>query len=281
MKKYILLFLLLAPCSLVKMQAQNYFVSSLATPGAATFSSEKIANGVITLPFTATTHTIQIETNQQNPTVSCDADWCQASFADNTLTLNVTENSSEDARTAILSVRSKDFHPLLITVKQEARLTFAVISDVHVGDNCGVGYKVKIPQALQHITGYGKLDAMAVVGDLTNNGTAPQYTEFVQFFGSSQNILNPIDNFLFMMGNHDNYPGESQGQTNYKNGLKKFNGNRSYPLAYALNVGSSARQEERNVRTKLFWSFYAFSRKSAETEENSRRIGASAAHSCL
>ena len=238
MKKYILLFLLLAPCSLVKMQAQNYFVSSLATPGAATFSSEKIANGVITLPFTATTHTIQIETNQQNPTVSCDADWCQASFADNTLTLNVTENSSEDARTAILSVRSKDFHPLLITVKQEARLTFAVISDVHVGDNCGVGYKVKIPQALQHITGYGKLDAMAVVGDLTNNGTAPQYTEFVQFFGSSQNILNPIDNFLFMMGNHDNYPGESQGQTNYKNGLKKFNGNRSYPLdQYVLIKG--------------------------------------------
>lgn len=238
MKKYILLFLLFASCSFVKMQAQNYFVSSLATPGAATFTSDKIANGVITLPFAAGTHAIQIETNQQDATVSCDADWCQATFANKTLTLTVTENTTEDARTAILSVRSKDFRPLLITVKQEARLTFAVISDVHVGDNCGVGYKVKIPQALQHITSYGKLDAMAVVGDLTNNGTAAQYTEFVQFFGSDQNILNPIDNFLFMMGNHDNYPSDNAGQTNYKNGLKKFNGNKSYPLdQYVLIKG--------------------------------------------
>ena len=235
MKKYILPLLFFAS---TWMQAQNYIVTSLATPGAATFASEKISNGIITLPFTATTHTIPVETNQQNATVSSDADWCQASFANNTLTLTVTENPSEDARTAILSVRSKDFHPLLITVRQEARLAFAVISDVHVGDNCGVGYKVKIPQALQHITGYGKLDAMAVVGDLTNSGTAAQYTEFVQFFGSDQNILNPVDKFLFMMGNHDNYPSDSQGQTNYKNGLKKFNGNRTYPLdQYVLIKG--------------------------------------------
>lgn len=238
MKKYILLFLLFASCSLVKMQAQNYFVSSLATPGAATFSSEKIANGVISLPFAAGTHAIQIETNQQDATVSSDADWCQASLADKTLTLTVTENTSEDARTAILSVRSKDFRPLLITVKQEARLTFAVISDVHVGDNCGVGYGVKIPQALQNLTRLGKLDAMAVVGDLTNNGRTDQYKEFVQFFGSNQNILNPIDNFLFMMGNHDNYPSDNQGQKNYQDGLQAFNGNESYPLdQYVLIKG--------------------------------------------
>ena len=232
MKKYILPLLFFVS---TWMQAQNYFVSSLATPGAATFTADKIANGVITLPFTATTHTIQIETNQ-DATVSCDADWCQASYADKTLSLTVTENSSEDARTAILSVRSKDFHPLLITVRQEARLAFAVISDVHVGNNGGAGYKVKIPQALQHLTGRGKLDALAVVGDLTDNGRTNQYTEFVQFFGSEQNILNPVENFLFMMGNHDNY--DSNGQANYKNGLKVFNGNKSYPLhQYVLIKG--------------------------------------------
>jgi hypothetical protein len=238
MKKYILLFMLLAPCSLVKMQAQNYFVSSLATPGAATFTSEKIANGVISLPFAAGTHTIQIETNQQDATVSSGANWCQASFADKKLTLTVTENTTEDARTTILSVRSKDFRPLLITVRQEARLTFAVISDVHVGDNCGIGYQKKIPQALQHLTAHGKLDAMAVVGDLTNGGTSGQYKEFVKFFSSDQNILNPIDNFLFMMGNHDNYPDNNQGISNYENGLKPFNGNNSYPLdQYVLIKG--------------------------------------------
>lgn len=242
MKKYILLFLLLAPCSLHLLQAQNYVVTSLATPGAAAFTSDMIKDGVITLPFNATSHSIKIETNQQNVTVASNADWCEASYAAGTLTLTVTENTSEDARTATLSVRSKDFHPLLITVKQEARLVFAVISDVHVGNTCGVGYKVKIPQALQHITARGKLDAMAVVGDLTDGGTASQYKEFVQFFGSEQNILNPIDKYLFMMGNHDNFPKDSQnqpiGQQNYQNGLKAFNGGKSYPLdQYVLIKG--------------------------------------------
>ena len=236
MKRYILPLLLLAPCFMLQLRAQNYVVTSLATPGAATFASDRIKDGVITLPFTAATETLQIETNQNAATVSSNADWCEATYANGTLTITVSENTGEDARTAELSVRSKDFHPLIITVKQESRLVFAVISDVHVGNNSGAGYKVKIPQALQHLTGHGKLDAMAVVGDLTDNGRTGQYQEFVQYFGSEQNILNPIDNFLFMMGNHDNY--DSNGQSNYKSGLKSFNGNRSYPLdQYVLIKG--------------------------------------------
>ena len=228
MKRYILPLLLLAPCFMLQLRAQNYVVTSLATHGAATFASDRIKDGVITLPFTAATETLQIETNQNAATVSSNADWCEATYANGTLTITVSENTGEDARTAELSVRSKDFHPLIITVKQESRLVFAVISDVHVGNNSGAGYKVKIPQALQHLTGHGKLDAMAVVGDLTDNGRTGQYQEFVQYFGSEQNILNPIDNFLFMMGNHDNY--DSNGQSNYKSGLRSFNGNRNYPL---------------------------------------------------
>ena len=236
MKRYILPLLLLAPCFMLQLRAQNYVVTSLATPGAATFTSDRIVNGVVTLPFTAATETIQIETNQNAATVSSNADWCEATYANGTLTITVSENTGEDARTAELSVRSKDFHPLIITVKQESRLVFAVISDVHVGNNSGAGYKVKIPQALQHLTGHGKLDAMAVVGDLTDNGRTGQYQEFVQYFGSEQNILNPIDNFLFMMGNHDNF--DSNGQSNYKSGLKSFNGNRNYPLdQYVLIKG--------------------------------------------
>ena len=218
MKKHILLIALLAACCMPQAEAQNYVVTSLATPGAATFSSDRIQDGVVTLPFAAATDTLHIQTNQQ-PTATSDAEWCEASFADGILSLTVTENTGEEARTAVITLRSKDFHPLLITVKQEARLVFGVISDTHVGNTCGAGYKVKIPQALQHLTGYGKLDAMAVVGDLTDGGKPAQYTEFVQFFGSEENILNPVDNFLFMMGNHDNYPSDGQGQTNYKTGL--------------------------------------------------------------
>lgn len=235
MKKHILLSLLVVLCSTTRLWAQTYVVSSLATPGAATFTSDKIVNGTISLPFVATTEAIPIETNQ-DATVSTDADWCQATYADGTLTLTATQNDTEDARTAILAVRSKDFRPLLITVRQEARLAFAVISDTHVGNNWGAGYKFKIPQALQNLTRHGKLDAMAVVGDLTDNGRTDQYKEFVQFFGSEENILNPVDKFLFMMGNHDNF--DSNGQANFRNGLKAFNRQLSYPLhQYVLIKG--------------------------------------------
>ncbi len=212
--------------------AQNYFVSSLATPGAATFNSDKIADGVITLPFTASTETIEIDTNQ-DATVTSDADWCQASYADKTLTLTVTENASDDARTALLSIRSKDFHPLVVTVKQEARLAFAVISDTHVGNNFGGQYLVKVPRALRNLTSKGRLDALAVVGDLTDHGDTGQYTEFVQIFGNDENFVNPVDNLLFMMGNHDNY--NSNGQGNYKNGLKSFNIKNGRQTSYPLH----------------------------------------------
>ena len=233
MKKYILLFLLLAPCSLPLIQAQNYVVTSLATPGAATFKADKIVDGVINLPFAATTQTIEIETNQQNATVSSDADWCQASFADGTLTLTATENTGSEARTAILSVRSKDFHPLLITVRQEARLVFAVISDTHVGNSYGGRYMEKVSNTLQYLTGQSKLDALAVVGDLTDHGDTGQYEDFVELFTDTENFVSPVDNFLFMMGNHDNY--NSSGQNNYKVGLNSFNIKNGRATNYPLN----------------------------------------------
>ena len=123
-----------------------------------------------------------------------------------------------------------------VVIQNEDRLVFAVISDTHVGNYSGAGYGVKVPQALRHLTGHGKLDALAVVGDLTENGSTDQYKEFVQFFSSEQNILNPVDNFLFMMGNHDNY--DNNGQVNFMNGLRTFNGNKSYPLhQYVLIKG--------------------------------------------
>ena len=227
MRKNILIFLAVATFCLTTTKAQNYIVSSLATPGAATFKADEIKDGVITLPFTMTPKQIQVETNQ-DVTVKSNAMWLRASFMDGKLTLMPTANSGEEPRTTTLTITSKDFRPLIITVRQEARLSFAVISDTHVGNTWGAGYKVKIPQALQHLTNKGPLDAIAVVGDMTDNGRTDQYKEFVQFFGSEENILNPVDNFLFMMGNHDNF--DSNGQSNYKTGLKAFNGNRIYPL---------------------------------------------------
>lgn len=117
MKKY-LFFLSIAALWIPQGQAQNYFVSSLATPGAATFFAGQDENGVISLPCEAGTHTIEVETNQE-ATVSCDADWCKASIKGKTLKLKVKENEREEVRSADLVVQSKDFHPLVITILQE------------------------------------------------------------------------------------------------------------------------------------------------------------------
>ena len=107
-------------------------------------------------------------------------------------------------------------------------LTFAVISDVHIGNDVAEGPMVKVPQALRNITSYGELDAMVVVGDLTDHGEVAEYEQFVETFTDSTHFTNSVNDFLFVMGNHDNY--HSNGQAHYQDGLKHFNEGEPYPL---------------------------------------------------
>jgi hypothetical protein len=100
-------------------QAQDYYVSSLAKPGAAIFSAGQDQNGVISLPHWECKYILEVTTNQQNVIVSTDADWCEASFEGNSLTLKVKANEGDDIRTALLIVYSKDFHPLNIKIQQD------------------------------------------------------------------------------------------------------------------------------------------------------------------
>lgn len=118
MKKIFILFAIVA-LGTPQGQAQQYFVSSLATPGAAIFSAGQDQDGVISLPYEAGTHTFDVETNQETVTVSCDAEWCDASMKGKALKLTVKENNRDETRNTVLTVNSKDFHPLLITILQE------------------------------------------------------------------------------------------------------------------------------------------------------------------
>ena len=112
-----------------------------------------------------------------------------------------------------------DNHPIL---------TFAVISDTHLGNDVAEGPLVKVPQALRNITSYGELDAMVVVGDLTDHGEEDEYQQFVETFTDTTLFTNPVNNFYFVMGNHDNY--HSDGQAHFQDGLKHFNEGEPYPL---------------------------------------------------
>lgn len=102
-----------------------------------------------------------------------------------------------------------------ITQKHTGTLRFAVISDIHFGNNKGEGPSVKVPKALKNIFKQKPLvDALFVVGDLTDGGTADQYTQLLGVF-NDKTIVPEGMSVYFMMGNHDNYPGETTAEANY------------------------------------------------------------------
>ena len=107
-------------------------------------------------------------------------------------------------------------------------LTFAVISDVHIGNDVGEGPMVKVPKALRNITSHGELDALVIAGDLTDHGKVEEWQQFVETFTDSSHFTNPVNDFCFVMGNHDNY--DTNGQSNFQEGLKDFNNGEPYPL---------------------------------------------------
>lgn len=86
----------------------------------------------------------------------------------------------------------------------------------------------KVPRALRNITSHGSLDAMVLVGDLTNSGKRDEYDQLVQVFRDKSNFANTVDGFIFMMGNHDNY--SSSALYTFQKSLKSFNDGDSYPL---------------------------------------------------
>ena len=110
------------------------------------------------------------------------------------------------------------------------RLSFGVISDIHFENNVGEGAMVKVPKALKNLTSHAKLDALAVVGDLTNNGRADEYEMLTSVFQDQANFTNPVGQLFFMLGNHDNF--DSKGKSNYQEGLKAFNGGEPYPYHF-------------------------------------------------
>lgn len=107
-------------------------------------------------------------------------------------------------------------------------LKFAVMSDIHFGNDVAEGPLVKVPKALKNITSYGELDALVIAGDLTNGGELGQYQELMETFTNPATFTNPVKNFYFVMGNHDNYI--QAGQSNFQQSLKYFNGDELYPL---------------------------------------------------
>jgi hypothetical protein len=81
---------------------------------------------------------------------------------------------------------------------------FAVISDTHFENNKGEGAKVKVPGALKNLLGKTPgVDALFVVGDLTDWGRAGEYEQLVSTFGDRNNVPENIDVYFTLGFNHD------------------------------------------------------------------------------
>ena len=120
-------------------------------------------------------------------------------------------------------------------VKDDVVLKFGVISDTHFENNMGEGAQVKVPQAVRNLTAHGPLEALFVVGDVTNNGEAAQYEMVASAFLNDENYNTRVGKNVFMMGNHDNY--SASGQQNFMKGLAPLNGGEDYPLDQYLEIG--------------------------------------------
>ncbi len=227
MKKHALYTLLMVlACTFTPTTAQNYVLTSVAEKGSTYLETEKN----VYFGTAADERLVEINTNVDF-TVEGGSDWCKVQKEGTAINISVTENTGTTERTTEVSFKAKDGLSHVMEIYQhgtdaEKYPTFAVISDVHFGNSKGEGPMVKVPRTLKNLTAKGKLDAIIVVGDLTEGGYENQYDQFVQVFTDEENFINPVDTMLFMLGNHDNYGGR---KNNYVNKLRGFNNGNDYP----------------------------------------------------
>lgn len=213
-------------CAFAPAKAQTYVLTSVAEKGSSYLETEKS----VFFGTDASERLVAVRTNLDF-TVASDADWCKVEKADDAVSLTIAANTDAADRTAKVTLKAKDGLAQVMEVCQhgtdaEKYPTFAVISDVHFGNSKGEGPMVKVPRTLKQLTAKGKLDAIIVVGDLTEGGYENQYDQFVQVFSDESNFINPVDTMLFMLGNHDNYGGR---KGNYVTKLRPFNNGKDYP----------------------------------------------------
>lgn len=101
--------------------------------------------------------------------------------------------------------------------KKAPLVSFAVLSDTHFGSKSP---EIRVGRSIDAIVNHTpKVDAIFVVGDLTNNGVENQYVDFMSAFKSKV----PADvQVFYMMGNHDRYNDRS-GALYTKHTAQPFN----------------------------------------------------------
>ncbi|GHT73461.1 hypothetical protein FACS1894124_1860 [Spirochaetia bacterium] len=91
-----------------------------------------------------------------------------------------------------------------LTVRPPAALRFGVISDTHVGRTHDYAQEDRLNKVLDWYNRQDGVKALAIVGDITHNGTAAEWTKVKSSFDQHRGSLQ----LIAVMGNHDAYPSD-------------------------------------------------------------------------
>ncbi|MDR1384670.1 MAG: metallophosphoesterase [Planctomycetaceae bacterium] len=95
-------------------------------------------------------------------------------------------------------------NPVILLGQTSGLPRFAVLSDTHFENRRGEGAKVKVPNALKNLMNQKTtVDAVFVVGDLTDHGNQNEYDQLVATFGDKRFIPEHVAVYLMMGFNHD------------------------------------------------------------------------------
>jgi predicted phosphodiesterase len=127
----------------------------------------------------------------------------------------------------------------------------AIISDTHLVDENSVE---KVSRTLKALTSKNPVDAIFVVGDITNNGQEKEYDQVVSVFNNPENIPESVK-IYYLMGNHDNHTGKKADELfkeKLKQDLHQYVVIKGYPFITISMTGS--RGQSYNEEAQQFLS---------------------------
>ena len=97
---------------------------------------------------------------------------------------------------------------------------FAVISDIHIGNDLAQTWHNRITRILKTLSNHDpKIQTIIIIGDLADHGLEDEYKSIVSYFSNPEYRDQNID-VQFIRGNHDNIKGAS-GRTYFSNIIKQ------------------------------------------------------------
>ncbi|MDR3268276.1 MAG: metallophosphoesterase [Tannerella sp.] len=130
---------------------------------------------------------------------------------------------------------------------------FAVISDTNFENYRGVGANVKVPKALKLLLHkQPKVDAVIVVGDLTNSAYEEEYDQFIEAFGDKANVPEGVAVYFAGGFSHDTPENNRYDlfQEKLKQPLNQYLEIKGYPFILLSEGGTRA--NEYNAEAKRY-----------------------------